>query len=365
LGPNQFEKRRENLLQKDLLEELLEKPQRETAGSDISSRFDYQKNWAFCEMLRRHMAEADYLVAFEFHDDTVFLSPSAAPTNAEFFQVKTSKSANARELADLTARPKKANSILGKMFLNFGGICSQYVVKDILVSNVAFEFSDQNISAKDLPPNYRDKITERLKNEIPAFSEAHVESLHFIVSGISIEAMQSFLHGEAMELFKIRFGEDHGCNVHSWVRLLQSEIARKNNYASDKVETVDELILKKCIGKNAVDESLALISMQRKTAPEMTIVNGHLKDAGWSSQDLMRLTKKMPQAVADYTDSTNLEAVKIVQQLEAIFQRSASGMDLSTFVGVAEKTILSGLPIPYNDRLYLAALSVVVYYEEV
>jgi hypothetical protein len=79
-------------MQKSLLEDLLDKTQRETAGSDTSSRFDYQKSWAFCEMLRRHMDNADYLVAFEFHDDTVFLSPSVAPTNVEFFQVKTSSS---------------------------------------------------------------------------------------------------------------------------------------------------------------------------------------------------------------------------------------------------------------------------------
>ena len=104
-------------MQKGLLDELLEKPQRETAGADTSSRFDYQRNWAFCEMLRRHLVHADYLVAFEFHDDTVFLSPGSAPTNAEFFQVKTSKSPNARKLADLINRPKNSNSILGKMFL--------------------------------------------------------------------------------------------------------------------------------------------------------------------------------------------------------------------------------------------------------
>jgi hypothetical protein len=78
----------------DLLEKLASKPQREIAGSDSASRFDYQKNWAFCEMLRRHMAGADYLVAFEFHDDVVFLTPSAAPESAEFYQVKTVRSAN-------------------------------------------------------------------------------------------------------------------------------------------------------------------------------------------------------------------------------------------------------------------------------
>jgi len=230
---------------KNLLDELIDKPQREIAGSDSSSRFDYQRNWAFCEMLRRHMAEADYLVAFEFHDDTVFLSPSDLPTSAEFFQVKTAKSLTPRKLADFTARPKNASSILGKMFANFGGICSSHSVSVIAVSNVPFEFSDKNVSAKDLPEKYRNKILEKLKAEIPTLSDGLIDNLHFMVTGVSIDAIQSFLSGEAMELFRCKFGEDHGFNVHSWIRLLQSEIARKNNYASDKITTVSELISKK------------------------------------------------------------------------------------------------------------------------
>lgn len=354
-----------HFVQKDLLEELLEKPQRETAGSDTSARFDYQKNWAFCEMLRRHMADADYLVAFEFHDDVVFLSPSAVPTSVEFFQVKTSKSAGTRKLATLTSRGTKPNSILGKMFLNFGGIYSSHAVKVILVSNIAFEFSDQNLSAKDLAPKYREKIVEKLKGEIATFSEAQIDNLHFMITGVSIDAMQSFLHGEAMELFKTRFGEDHGLNVHSWIRLLQSEIVRKNNFPSETVTTVVELMSKKCIGRKAVDDSLSLIATRRKTPPDMTIVYGDLTSAGWGAQDLMRLSKKLPQVTADYTDSTNLEAARLVERLEELFAGAAAGTDLATFIAYAEKTILPGLPAPYNDRLYLAALSVVVYYEKV
>jgi hypothetical protein len=65
----------------DLLDDLLAKPQRETAGADTSSRFDYQKGWAFCQMLRRHMDGADYLAAFEFHDEVVFLEPNHSPGN--------------------------------------------------------------------------------------------------------------------------------------------------------------------------------------------------------------------------------------------------------------------------------------------
>jgi Cap4 dsDNA endonuclease len=320
----------------DLLEKLVSKPQREIAGSDSASRFDYQKNWAFCEMLRRHMAGADYLVAFEFHDDVVFLTPSAAPESAEFYQVKTARSATPRKMSALTYRANKSNSILGKLFTNFAGICSTHKVKVILVSNVAFEFAEADLCAKDLEPKYRKKIVEKLQAEIASFSEAQVDNLHFMITGVSIGVMQSYLHGEAMELFKTRFGEEHGLNVHGWIRLLQGEIARRNNYLSDKVSSVTDLVSKKCIGRGIVDDSLVVISGKRRATPEMSIIAADLRTCGWNSTDLIRLGKKMPVAIADYTDATNIEAANIVELLETLFV--AAAVPLANFRSLCRPT---------------------------
>jgi Cap4 dsDNA endonuclease len=347
----------------DLLDKLVSKPQRETAGSDSASRFDYQKNWAFCEMLQRHMAGADYLVAFEFHDDVVFLTPSVAPESAEFYQVKTARSATPRKLSTLTHRAKNSSSILGKLFTNFAGICSTHKVKVVLVSNVAFEFAGADLSARDLEPKYRKTIVEKLEAELADFSEAQVDNLHFMITGVSIDAMQSFLHGEAMQLFKTQFGEEHGLNVHSWVRLLQSEITRRNNYLSDKVASVKDLISKKCIGREIVDNSLVVISGKRRATPEMAIIVADLRASGWNSTDLIRLSKKMSVATADYTDATNLEAAKIVEQLETLL--SAAAVPLPKFIAQAEETLFPHLKSPYDDRMYLAAMSVVAYHEKI
>ncbi|GMP08098.1 hypothetical protein TM239_50710 [Bradyrhizobium sp. TM239] len=248
--------------------------------------------------------------------------------------------------------------------MNFDGLLSAYQVQVILVSNIAFEFAGNDISANELPKSVRTKIITKLKDELPSFDEEKIERLHFIVSGVSIDAMHSYLHGEAMELFNSHFGEGHGCNVHSWVRLLHSEITRKNNYASDKIATVDDLISKKCIGRNIVDESLELLSSQKRTAPDTTLVNIELKDAGWTSQDLMRMGKRMPQAVADLTDSTNLDAGALVSRLEELFMSQADLASLSQFISLAEQELRASLYAPY-DLAYLRALSVVVYYEKI
>jgi hypothetical protein len=112
-----------------------------------------------------------------------------------------------------------------------------------------------------------------------------------------------------------------------------------------------------------VDDSLALVRSQRKTPPDMNLVSTELKAAGWSAVDIMRLSKKMPQAAADHTDSTNLEAMKIVERLVSIFHSNAIG--LPAFVALAEQELLADLPVPYNDRAYLWALSVMVFHEEI
>lgn len=309
------------------------------------------------------MGGADYLVAFEFHDDVVFLNASASL--AEFFQVKTSKSAKPRKLADLTHRKSKdSNSILGKMFKNFTGIWSKHSVQVVLVSNVAFEFADHDLAAAEIDQKYRQKMIDKLVVELPDFVQEQVNNLHFMITGVSIEAMQSYLHGEAMNLFHSRFGEGHGYNVLSWVRLLQSEISRKNNFSSEAITNVNELISKKCIAKNFVDDSLSLLASRARPHLDASLVNFELSRSGWEATDIMRLNKRLSTAAADYTDSTNLEASDLVKRLEENFE-AAPEVKLSDFIAEAERAILPTLSVPYRERFYLAAMCVWVFYEKI
>jgi hypothetical protein len=351
----------------DLLDELVKKPQRETAGLETNLRYEYQRNWAFCEMLRRHMSKADYLVAFEFHDDVLFLDPSRTPQVADFYQVKTTSSAQPRKRSTLTARLRRGNSILGKMCLNFTGICASHDVRVVLVSNVAFEFSGRDICATDIDDKHRNIIIEKLKAELPSFVTAQLERIHFVVTGVSIEAIQSYLQGETMNLFETQFGENHGLNIMSWIRLVQGEISRKNNHASEKVTTVDELVERKCIGRAFIDQSLACVSRKRRLNPDMTLVNGALAAAGWSTPDLIRLSKRLPQVVSDYTDGTNVEVAEMARVAEeAIASEAMQGIDIPECIQQLQPMIkVPTGNIDVYDRMYISALVILVYYEAI
>lgn len=352
----------------NLLDQLTDKPQRETAGADSASRFDYQKDWAFCRMIRKHIDGEDYLVAFEFHDDVVFLTPSNAPQIAEFCQVKTSSSANPRKLSTLTTRPKGNASILAKMIANFDGVCASQDVHVLLVSNNAYEFSDKDICAKDINVKFRTRLLDKLKAEITGFDPINLERIHFKVTGVSLDAMRSYLNGEAMELFCERFGEDHGLNVRTWIRLIQGEIKRKNNNPSAFITNAVELIDKKCIGQQFVEGTLSTMHERTRKPADIGFVSNLLISSGWSQIDIFRLQKRIPQASSDYYNASNSEVEELAEDIKLrIYDNNGDPKDVATYL--ADVVIdLSKAGVPFNPYLqpdYLRALGVLVYYDEI
>ncbi len=353
-----------------LLEEMLKKPQRETAGADTNLRFDYQKNWAFCEMIKRHLEGADYLVAFEYHDDVVFMEPDNDPQNVDFYQVKTKKSSSSVTLGFYLDRAKakegKKPSILGKMYENFDGIGAGHKVKTVLVSNVPFSFCANNSCAADLKENDVKKIKEKLRDELSEFDEGRLSNVHFLATGISLDAMQSFLMGEVSELFKAELGEGHGVNMHAWTRLVQDEINRKNNVDSETISSTVDLKIKKCVDRKFLAATIQVVANNKTRAPDMALVNAELKGAGWSAVELMKLGKKISNAVSDYTNPTNGDAQQLKQRLERLFH-SAIPETLPGFLAIAlsqVETLTDGLSL-YGEKFYFLAFAVIVFNEEI
>ena len=113
-----------------------------------------------------------------------------------------------------------------------------------------------------------------------------------MVTGVSLDAMQSYLDGEAMELFCSKFGEDHGLNVRTWIRLVQGEITRRNNHPSDDIKTADELVGKKCIDAPFVEGTLTTIRERSRARVDIGFVSKLLIDAGWKQADVSALAEE-------------------------------------------------------------------------
>jgi hypothetical protein len=352
----------------DLLVDLTGKTQREVGGQIAASRFDYQKDWAFCRMVRKHIEGESYLVAFEFHDDVLFMQPSLDPTAAEFCQVKTSASQKPRTLASLTSRPKGTSSVLGKMLSNLDGLCSRHDVTISLVSNNAFEFSDRDTKASRIDEKYQDRIICKLQEEIGKFEEGTLDKISFMVSGVSLASIQSFLEGEVLDLFCHRYGEDHGLNTRTWVRLIKSEIARRNNYPSNEVTSIEELLDKKCIDDQFVDRSLDLVRARTRPSFDVDLACASLLRDGWKLADIHKLKQRIPECLRDYYDPNNDDVQHIVSVMRSLcYDQHGNIVDLAQFLGVVRLIQPAndvGIDL-YNALDYLDALGMVVYHDAI
>jgi hypothetical protein len=358
----------------DLLTEMVSKPQRESAGADSSSRFNYQRNWAFLEMLRKHTAGEDYLVAFEYHDDVVFFDSSDEPQSVDFCQVKTTKSITTpKKLSALTYRAplkgsktEKKNSIIGKLIQNLDGVCKDYKISLMIVSNAIYEFSDETIAARDLAQKYRDKLIEKVKAEFPERDANQIlQNLTFVVTEIPLSAMSEVIAGASVNLFSKVFGDDYAFSVNSWIRLIQGEISRRNDYPSSNVKTVPELIDKKCVSRGLISNSLEEIAKLSTVAPDMNDIKSELKEAGWSFKERAQLDKAISEATRDYKNPNNTECRNLCSQISLALRELSPDLGIHETIMLARATIkdFGSIPDLYSDDMTLAAFTILVFYE--
>ena len=347
----------------DLFIPLIEKPHRETSGATTAARFDYQKNWAFCELIARHEADLDYLVAFEFHDDVVFFDKEINPEKIEFIQVKTSKQVDSITLPFITSRQKDANSIIGKMLKNAEGLVATQNMRFILVSNKAFKFSADNICAKDLNEKDKEQLLLKIQEEFSDFVEDDLDSLFFWVFGIPVDDIEDFLYGKALKLFDKEFGAEVSYNVPNWLRGIQGEIARRNNVSPDKITNVEQLISKKCIGKSLIDKTLNNIRKKYENKIDIISITRSLSESGWSDILLMRLNKKLTPATVDFNNPTNTECNTLHKNIKNILKKhTTDSMGIADILDTVFENMTASnlLPKPYQDKEYICALTLLV-----
>lgn len=355
-------------MQRNLLADLINHPQRETSGADTDSRFDFQKKWAFCRLIDYHIDGNDYLVAFEYHDDVVFFDKENEPGAVDFIQVKTSKSTKPKTTGSLVSRRKSSPSILGKMLANTSIVPESFSKKVILVSNIPFDFSSADICCANVAEKHKSKIIEKLTDELDEFDESILSDVHFQIVNLPVDSIDTLLQGKAVELFAHRFGQDFSVNILSWLRLVLGEIYRRNKFPPDQISTVAELQTKKCIGKSFIDQTLDRVNAQHKPAPDIRALLDQLVTEGWSATARIKVEKQIAQAASDKTDPSDQTCRDICAKISECFydadldsgQLSDKVQDVISVIE-AEMT----LSFPYNSTNYLRALTLLVYYDHI
>ena len=350
----------------DLLGTLNKKRRRESAGSDTAARFDFQKNWALCEMFRRHNDGIEYLVAFEFHEDVLFLTPESAPNSVEFIQVKTSKTPKPRTISSLTSAPN-GESVILKLAKNSKLVQPPTAVRLVLVSNTPFEFSSTEIAGEDIADAYKEKLIKALSKEFSGAEAEVLQKLYFMIANLPVDDMEAFVKGKATELFEKRFGIDFTLSPTSWLRLIQGEIRRRNNYPDEKITSIQELLDNKCVGRSLIEQTLENIEKAHRPTPDIGMFKTELKEGGWSVGALVKFEKAVSKAAADYSDPSNTECKRLADAVVEFL----NGMDLentsfSALLDLLYETLTAEqkIPRPYQDKFFICALGALIFYEK-
>lgn len=229
---------REHILSTSLAHTLGSARPRETSGSRSSNRFDFQKDWAICELLRLHLNENDYLLILDYHEDVVVLNSEIEPDSVKFYQLKSLKSGN-WSIANLCNDTSKGNSgsILKKLYSNYL-LCPEETVNLVFVSNQGIKAKLKN---KANSSDY-DSVSFAL------FVDDDKAKIHVSIEGVDAESCNIhglklisvdrtdlpvcshdvFVKGKLVDFFSV-LAPKKKVSVDIAYKILFDEIKRKNN----------------------------------------------------------------------------------------------------------------------------------------
>ena len=266
-------------MQQLVLEGLVTKPQRETAGSKTAVKLDYQQHWALARMIDLHLAGKDYLVAFEYHEDVLFMEPSDNPTSLDFAQVKTKEAGKPYRISDFV-RPKKSKehgelpSVMSKLISSLSGTVKAKSTRLLLVSNTRFSFETPSgiICATEIPIKEKKRIEDALAKHHPELNSKVIEKLFFHFTDMPLETAETYLRGKMVDLITSIFEKDTGISVTDLLQAIQGEIRRKNGYDSEKVKTVEDLKKHKCVSREYIEASMTRMVRAHSKVPNLDFI---------------------------------------------------------------------------------------------
>jgi hypothetical protein len=342
---------------------------REQSGSLSSDRFQYQKDWALCHLLKLHADGVDYLMAFDIHDDVVVFQPEQSPSKICFYQVKTKKTGETWSKANIISRKKGKDqkllsSILGKMYGNIL-LFANYAHCTTFLSNVPFKLalsadgkdaillSNARTPFEKLPKKYQIDILAAVKQEHSLEVNPALEKMvWFEVSELSLEGHSTHTIGKLAEFLATRKPGKYNTPVA--YKTLSDELKRRNDYARPGL-TFSEMVKLKAIGRSDFEKILAVAvpdDTAERTWPEIA---ANLQRENFRLQEIIKLRKawfKVDMYRSDSSDSAFWETV----ELAAVIAPQHYDLEHLLGAGLADlKSKIAG-SIKFDDDVLAAIL---------
>lgn len=360
----------------DLLERLVNIPQRETSGSQTSNRYDYQYHWSLLKLLEITQSFNDFLIIFEFCEDTIVLDSSIKPENIDFYQVKTKKQAKKLNwvLSDITKKKKdsKEESIIEKLIDNYNKYGKN--VRSInLVSNLPFKFNDKIIQANSIIQlkELDEACIDKLKSQICAKCNKDnnncdnkcLDIIYFNCSSLSIEKYESTLIGELAKFLL----ESKASNINptALYKTLISEIKTKSKV--ENVNNVNELIKLKSFTKEEFYQKLKQYDEDCKLYNNWNSLDSSLVKL-YNLSKIKQIRKAFYRFKEDSLDSSNTYLEKVIANIRDLLadniNEDFNDEDLKRFFDDVVENVINKLDVSKNtyDKDYILSIVIREYF---
>lgn len=237
------------------LDALISTAPAEFGGQRATNRLLYQRDWTFSLLLKLHLAQEDYLVVCDYHDDVLLLNGSVNPDRIDFFQIKTS-SRKTWSITSLLAQEKGKSdllpSILGKIYghrVKFSALAGS----SHLISNQAFTINliekpssgeRASFTAAEIDPIEKQKIVAQLKSELKLTIDPIIDtSLIFSVTDLSVRGHDQQVKGKLSDFLENR-DSSRPYPIGALYRVIADHIAKCIGHEATCTSIVDLIELK-------------------------------------------------------------------------------------------------------------------------
>lgn len=338
---------------------------RERAGASSSNRFDYQKNWAFCELIDLHLSGNDYLMVFEHHEDIVILNSETSPTKAKFYQVKSKRAGNWTVNALVKNKTDDVlSSIVGKLYGN-QSLFPENTDELVFVSNQGL--SDKlasglkglectNILFSDLTTLCKEKVWKAVQGDNATFCDIHGLSKLFIVrTPLSIEDHTMLTKGKLVDFFNAQFPE-RPANVSLAYKTIFDEIRRKTN-VEEFPRTSYEMKRTKSISKTEFAYMTGLVAQSQTTNEMWLEAVQHLSACGIGPLVQRTLKRNWDIYTVEKMNVSNEPLIALQSDIQNAINRQL-GIDENAAIDDLFDIVLGFIPdkAGYSDEYIKAAI---------
>ena len=345
---------------------------RERAGPTSSDRFEYQRDWALCRLLDLHESGADYLIAFDLHEDVIVFDSEENPTGIWFYQVKTRQGKH-WTVGDII-RLKKSSPLspLAKLFTNYMAFPA-YTRELTFVSNSVVKLlqsvsngSSSRVAFSSVVSSEQKKMIEAVREQCQLAADPDLSSfVWFDVASLSLDDHVDHATGK-LATFLERLSPTKTFRVTLVYRTLAAEISRRNNH-SEPVASFTDVQTKKGIGRVTFDGLLKQMGAFEDYETNWQRIENRLNSEAVSFLEIESLKQAFFTLEAKRTETENISLFNTLRDLSAIVQRVKATTASTTLAGTLNEILSlarAGVrsPIPLTD-CEIKALALICLYE--